>query len=182
MKKVLIVIDAQNDFVYGILGSQEAVDAANRIRQKIDSLNDEDIVIFTRDTHDENYMNTLEGKKLPVVHCVKDTPGWEVIDILKNTNHYDDRPKVDKKTFGATFLHNTIFNIFGRDRFDESADIEIEVCGFCTDICVISNVLHLRAHFPNMKITVLKDLCAGTSIENHEAALAVMNSCQIDIV
>ena len=85
MKKILIVIDAQNDFVYGILGSKEAVDAANRIRQKIDSLNDEDIVIFTRDTHDENYVNTLEGKKLPVVHCVKDTPGWEVIDILKNT-------------------------------------------------------------------------------------------------
>jgi nicotinamidase-related amidase len=177
MKKVLIVVDAQNDFISGSLGSAAAAEATKLIRNKIDSLSDEDIVIFTRDTHDGNYATTLEGKKLPIFHCIKDTPGWEIADILKETSHYDDHPKVDKKTFGATFLHNTIFNIFG-----PNPDIEIEVCGFCTDICVISNVLHLRAHFPDTKITVLKDLCAGTTVENHKAALAVMNSCQIDIV
>lgn len=177
MKKILIVIDAQNDFITGSLGSAAAFEATKLIRNKIDSLNDEDIVIFTRDTHDGNYATTLEGKKLPIFHCIKGTPGWEIADILKETSHYDDRPKVDKKTFGAIFLHNTIFNIFG-----PNPDIEIEVCGFCTDICVISNVLHLRAHFPDTKITVLKDLCAGTTAENHKAALEVMKSCQIEVI
>ena len=182
MKKVLIVVDMQNDFVYGILGSLKAQDAAKRIEDKLNTLSDDDIVIFTRDTHKGNYFETLEGEKLPVSHCLAGTGGWEIIDALKQNKHYTDRPKVDKNTFGCVYLPNTLYNCFGRSAFDESADIELEICGVCTDICVVSNALLLRAHFPNMKITVLKDLCAGTSPEAHEAALTVMKSCQIEVI
>lgn len=182
MKKILIVVDMQNDFVYGPLGSDEARTVAERIEKKLSILGEDNTVIFTRDTHKEDYLDTFEGKKLPVKHCIEGTEGWEIIPSLKENPHYSDRPKVDKKTFGCVYLPNTLYNCFGRSAFDESADIELEICGVCTDICVVSNALLLRAHFPNMKITVLKDLCAGTSPEAHEAALEVMKNCQIEVI
>lgn len=170
MKKILIVIDMQNDFVTGALGSEAAQTATENIA---DHIKDYDMVVFTRDTHDDDYLNTLEGKYLPVQHCVKNTEGWDIVPELTDAasaikNFY----VIDKDTFG-TFMWK---NMPVKDT------AQIEICGVCTDICVVSNALILRALYPNREIVCHKDWCAGTTKEAHEAALAVMKSCQIKIV
>lgn len=179
--KILIVVDMQFDFVDGTLGSEEAKVAAVKIEEKIKSLDDSTFIIFTRDTHYDNYMETLEGKKLPIPHCIFETEGWNVIDTLIKAAKGKEIHFLNKKTFGATGLHNCIFNYCIQKQINIE-DLEVEFCGVCTDICVVSNALLLRANFPNMDISLHKDLCAGTDPDHHEAALKVMEACQIDII
>jgi len=165
--KYLIVIDMQKDFVDGSLGTPEAQAIVPNVEKKAADGN-YDKVLFTFDTHYENYMNTLEGKKLPVPHCVKGTAGWESV-LSAETLGINET--IIKNTFG---YNNWLMKLYDVD--------SIELVGLCTDICVISNALILRALFPDVPITVDASCCAGTTPEAHKAALTVMKSCQIDII
>ena len=168
--KTLIVIDMQNDFVTGVLGSKEAVAVLPNIKKKIDAyLAAGDEVIFTRDTHEENYLETNEGRHLPVPHCVKGTDGWQVVKEID----CPDCEHIVKPTFG--YIH-------WAEHFKGSRSSEIEIVGVCTDICVISNALILKAIFPEIDITVDASCCAGVAPETHTAALTVMKSCQVNVV
>ena len=174
MKNALIVIDMQNDFITGPLGSEDAQAIVPAIVKRIRSGFYDDI-FATRDTHKDNYMDTLEGQKLPVPHCIKDTEGWQIQkDIRKALDDMNGDSYVqfvDKYTFGSLLLPTKI-----RDGIEM-----IDIVGVCTDICVISNALSLRMFYPNMSIRVIANECAGVTPELHEAALKVMQSCQIDI-
>lgn len=173
--KVLIVVDAQVDFVTGALASATAKATIPSIKKRIEEARDNhEMVVFTQDTHMEDYMDTLEGEKLPVEHCIYQTEGWEIVEELRD----EAALCVLKPTFGSFDLIDRV--VAFRNAFNEEA--EIEFCGFCTDVCVVSNALLLRAAMPNARITVNSELCAGTTKENHEAALAVMRSCQIDVI
>jgi nicotinamidase-related amidase len=167
-KNILIVVDMQNDFVTGSLANPAAEAIIPNIKKKIDKyLANGDIVIFTRDTHRANYLETAEGKNLPVPHCIHGTPGWCVVDQL---NHPECR-HVDKPTFG--------FNLWEHFIGSEYNVESIELCGTCTDICVVSNALLLKAFLPEMTIKVDSACCAGVTHEKHAAALETMRSCQI---
>ena len=166
MQKTLIVIDMQNDFIDGSLGTAEAVAIVDNVKAKIDDYKAAgNEIIFTRDTHLENYLDTPEGKKLPVVHCVKGTPGWEISEKLCA----EGCDIIDKPSFGWT-------------KWNERSFEEIELVGLCTDICVISNALILKAFFPEAEITVDASCCAGVTPETHNAALAAMKMCQINVI
>lgn len=174
--KTLIVIDVQNDFITGALGSKEAVNILPNIKKKIEAYIDAgDEVIFTRDTHGEAYLDTNEGKHLPIPHCIKGTDGWQIVKEI-------DRPEcehIDKPTFGYigwTFLRD------GARVMGTRSLSEVEIVGVCTDICVISNALILKACFPEINITVDASCCAGVTPESHHAALATMKSCQINVI
>ena len=174
MKRILIVVDMQKDFVGGALGSAEAVAIVGNVVNKIKSF-DGDIIV-TYDTHHENYMETQEGEKLPVPHCIKGTDGWELDARVQNALCKKEFKVIEKPTFGSTELPEYIKKIYSPD------EIEIELIGLCTDICVVSNAICLRAALPNNTIIVDSNCCAGTSVENHNAALTTMSSCQIDII
>lgn len=184
--KVIIVVDMQNDFITGSLGSPEAVEVKNKM---IKYLREQDYnntkVIFTMDTHREDYLESYEGKKLPIPHCIFDTEGWKINEELYDSVPADSKDTQFKQTFGSLDLTetvmDTILNAYLESDTENFLD-EIEIVGVCTDICVISNALILRAYYPNTRIKVISELCAGTSKEAHNAALMVMNSCQIDIV
>lgn len=174
--KTLIVIDMQNDFVTGALGSKEAVAILPNIKKKItEYIAAGDKVIFTRDTHDERYLETNEGKHLPVPHCIKGTDGWQVVDSIKVYG----AEYIDKPSFGYTDW-DMVFSDDGdiKDRNFEN----IEIIGLCTDICVVSNALILKALYPEINITVDASCCAGVTPESHRAALATMKSCQINVI
>ena len=173
MNKLLIVVDMQSDFVTGALGSEAAQAIVPAVDAKLRAAYFAgDKVVFTRDTHDENYLNTQEGKNLPVPHCVKGTSGWEIIDALKpHAEVIGD--VIDKPTFGSLELAKQI---------DVSEYDEIELCGLCTDICVVSNALILKAQLPETKITVDARCCAGVTAESHKAALLTMKMCQVNVV
>ena len=172
MKDVLIVIDMQKDFINGSLGTKEAEAIVGNVKKKVDEyLKAGHSVYFTRDTHFDNYLETFEGKHLPVTHCVKDTDGWNISDKL--TTEGDNVHIIDKLTFGYTDWNHS-------DVIREAADYEI--CGLCTDICVISNALILRANYPDKDILVDSKCCAGVNPELHEAALKVMASNQIEVI
>ena len=162
--KYLIVVDMQNDFITGALGSKLAEAIVPNVVEKVKNFDGK--IIFTRDTHFADYMNTQEGKNLPVEHCIKDTDGWQICDELKPYVN----EVVDKVTFGSVELPKLITD----------AD-EIELCGLCTDICVISNAMILKATFPEVKISVDSNCCAGVSVESHEIALNAMKSVQIEV-
>ena len=165
--KYLIVVDMQNDFISGSLGSENAKSIVNNVKEKIEKFDGK--VIFTRDTHYENYMQTQEGKNLPVKHCVIDTYGWEICDELKEYS----KDVINKVTFGSMDLPKII----------ESEEIEeIELCGLCTDICVISNAMILKAAFPEVKLTVDSSCSAGVTKESHNKALDAMRAVQINII
>lgn len=174
MKKVLIVVDMQNDFVDGALGTKEAAAIVDNVVKTIESFEGE--VIATMDTHADNYMDTAEGKKLPVPHCIKDTDGWKINEkvffALKKKNYR----VVEKPTFGSVKL----VDIIGELAKEE--ELELLLLGLCTDICVVSNALLLKANFPEMKISVAADCSAGVTPESHAAALLTMKMCQIDII
>ena len=175
-KKILIVIDMQHDFVDGSLGSEAAQAIVPKVEAKIAS-GEYDHIYFTLDTHNERYLDTLEGKKLPVSHCIIETPGWQLA-----INGGNKGIRISKNTFGFT---NWVYEIrFGFDDMNdvEDQDIEFEICGLCTDICVISNALILRADFKDSVIICDASCCAGTTLEAHKAALTVMKSCQIDVI
>lgn len=166
MKKTLIVVDMQNDFIDMALGTKEAVSIVPVVKAKIEEyVNRGDEIIFTRDTHSENYLDIPEGKKLPVPHCIKGTKGWEIADGL----YVEGCKIIDKPNFGWPNWK------------DETLD-EVEIIGLCTDICVVSNALIIKANFPDAKVSVDSKCCAGVTPESHDAALITMKMCQIDVL
>lgn len=176
--KFLIVVDMQKDFIYGALGTKEAQNIVKNVVKKIKQAIVEGwTIVLTRDTHYENYMETLEGKKLPVVHCIKDTDGWqidrEIMDVVKEAP-FTTWEVINKDTFGYLDWKKT-FASYGPVE-------EIQIIGLCTGICVASNALILRANYRNVPISVVKDCCACVTPESHEAALNTMSMCQIDII
>lgn len=177
-QKILIVVDMQNDFITGTLGSDMAADIVGNVKGAIrEAQNNNSTIIFTRDTHDDTYLETSEGKMLPVVHCIKDTNGWQVADVLTEGIDTGRIQFVDKPTFGYTGWNGVI-----KATEDKGADLDITLIGVCTDICVVSNALLLKAFYPEANISVIADCCAGVTKESHEAALVTMQSCQINII
>ncbi|MBQ6022733.1 MAG: cysteine hydrolase [Clostridia bacterium] len=174
MKKILVVVDMQTDFVDGALGSAEATAIVPDVVRKI---RDFDGKIFaTLDTHFEDYMETAEGKKLPVPHCIKGTPGWELHPAVAEALQGKDAETVEKHTFGSVDLPELIAD------YADGEDFSVEVIGLCTDICVVSNALLIKANFPEIPLSVDSACCAGVTPATHEAALATMRCCQIDIL
>lgn len=169
MKRLLIVVDMQNDFISGALGSPQAerilpgvIAKAAEYRQRGDE------VLFTRDTHHEDYLETQEGRRLPVTHCVAGTEGHLIADGLDT----DGCEVFDKGSFGSLKL---------AERAAAGGYDEIELCGLCTDICVVSNALILKAQLPETKVSVDARCCAGVSAESHDAALLTMKMCQVEV-
>ena len=175
--KILVVVDMQNDFIDGALGTPEARAIVPNVAAKVAEYSNEDCaIVFTRDTHQTNYLNTNEGKHLPVEHCIYHTHGWEINkDVYTPFYSYI----VDKDTFGSVDLPGAIGRIM-RNREEWKLD-SIELCGVCTDICVISNALILKAEYTETPMFVDSSCCAGVTPAKHEAALEVMRSCQIDV-
>ena len=166
MKKTLIVVDMQNDFIDMALGTPEAVAIVPKVKEKIlQYAKNGDEIIFTRDTHFENYLQTAEGKKLPVPHCITGTKGWEIADGL----YVDGCKIIDKPNFGWPNWKDEILE-------------DVELIGLCTDICVVSNALIIKAAFPDASVKVDSSCCAGVTVATHEAALKTMAMCQIDIL
>ena len=165
-KKTLIVIDMQNDFVDQALGTPEAVAIVDNVKKKIaEYASRGDEIIFTHDTHGENYLDTNEGKHLPVVHCVDGTEGWKIYDGLE----VKDAKYIKKYSFGFT----------GWKEYDLE---EVELVGLCTDICVVSNALIIKALYPEISVKVDSSCCAGVTPESHKAAIETMKMCQIEII
>ena len=171
-KKILLVVDIQNDFVAGSLGTAEAQAIIPAVKEKIKMHREAgSLIIFTRDTHGEDYLETPEGKKLPVPHCIYGTYGWELVDGL-----YDGDCILDKKTFGMADIYSKI-----SERMNGGEIESIEIIGLCTDICVITNALIIKTSAPDVPVIVDPAACAGVTPETHEAALKVMEMCQIDV-
>lgn len=173
-KKILVVVDAQNDFITGSLGNKECDAATNVIADEIKS-GKYDKVVFTRDTHAENYLNTQEGKKLPVPHCIKGTQGWEVDRRLKDAMDGNNMTYVDKPTFGSKELGNLLA------AYDD-IDTEIYFCGFCTGICVISNVVIAKTFCKEAEVFVIEKACACVTPESHKTAIEAMKMLQVTVV
>lgn len=172
MQNILLVIDMQNDFIDGALGTREAVAIVPNVKKKIEEF--EGKVIFTRDTHEESYMDTQEGKNLPVPHCIRGTKGWEIreeLDKLRNTT------PIDKVTFGSSELGPELLKLNAEEEIGS-----ITFIGLCTDICVISNVMIAKAFLPEVPIYVDANCCAGVSVESHENALKAMEVCQVKVI
>lgn len=183
--KVLVIVDVQNDFISGSLGSNEAQAIIPTIVEKINNLPRDSMIIQTFDTHARNYLNTFEGKHLPIKHCIYGTEGHKSpLEIIKacNSNAFTTYV-IMKNKFGSEEVPEAVRHCCNwRSIINYDEDLEIEVIGLCTDICVISNVLLLRMAFPSTPITVDSACCAGTTPEKHAAALAVMESCMIDVI
>jgi nicotinamidase-related amidase len=192
--KVLIVVDMQKDFVDGSLGTKEAQAIVPLVAETIEQMADPNtVVIFTKDTHHENYMNTLEGKNLPVPHCIKGTAGHSIVDEVFNAyinvigtyaDAYEVYPitdmnpiKVDKPTFGSVELQNILFDINDRIGIEE-----ITLMGLCTGICVMSNAILAKATLPEVPVNVIEDCCACVTPESHKTAIEAMKLCQINII
>jgi len=180
-RKILVVIDVQNDFITGALRNEEAIKNVPNIVKKIREFNG-DAIFYTMDTHEENYLQTNEGQKLPVVHCVKGTEGWNIeTNVQAALNDAKLRNIkvvcVEKPTFGSFDLVDEI------KRVSLWANLDIEFVGFCTDICVVSNALMVKAAFyDKATVKVVENCCAGVTPESHEAALTTMKMCQIDVI
>lgn len=180
---ILIIVDAQNDFINGSLANKEAQEAVPRIVELINS-QDWDAIIATQDTHYNTYLETKEGQLLPIEHCIRNTEGWKInSDILLATfnSSAKEYQKIEKNTFGYLDICQEVLDIVhGAPYVDE---YNITIVGFCTDICVISNALILKAgYYSNGNIYVKADCCAGVTPESHEAALTVMRNCQINVI
>lgn len=181
-EKILIVIDVQKDFVDGSLGTPEAQSIVPRIEEKIRD-GGYDKVLYTFDTHYiPDYWNTQEGKKLPVPHCIKGETGW----CSALSTHKDKDSIIEKETFGYInwnrFIGCKCGNFSSFDDYERAETVSIELVGLCTDICVVTNALILKTYYPEIQIIVDASCCAGTTPEAHKAALAVMKSCQIDVI
>ena len=197
--KVLVVVDMQYDFVDGALGTSEAQAIVPNVAAAIRNASDDTIVIFTKDTHEENYMNTLEGAKLPVPHCIRGTHGWSLHDdvCIAYGDMYTKLPRLDdiipaefyevdttlyagiieKPTFGSTTLQNVLYAIDDAKKVDE-----ITFMGLCTGICVMSNAIMAKATLPEVEVNVVADCCACVTPESHKTALEAMKLCQINII
>ena len=174
MKNILVVVDMQKDFVDGALGSAEACAIVPAAARKIAAF--EGDIFVTYDTHFENYMDTAEGKKLPVPHCIKGTEGWELNKDIAEALKGKKYTPVEKNTFGSVDLPKLIQKAVGNEQFT------VELIGLCTDICVVSNALLRKANFPEAPIAVDAACCAGVTPVKHDAALETMRSCQIDVI
>ena len=172
MAKALIIIDMQNDFVTGPLGTDEARSMLTRLVKKLDAIVEEGAVdlIFTQDTHADNYLDTQEGRNLPVPHCIKKTDGWQIVPELQR---FTPRAKavIEKKAFGSTRLPSLI----------KPYEV-VEFAGVCTDICVVSNALLIKAFYPEQRVQIDAACCAGSTPEAHRNALNVMANCQCKII
>ena len=171
MKNVLVVVDMQKDFIDGALGTGEAVEIVDNVASMIKGFDGE--VVFTRDTHHDNYLETQEGKKLPVAHCIKGSAGW-MLDRKLEALRLDNMKIFDKPTFGSVELADYLKSIEGLE--------SVTLIGLCTDICVISNALLIKANLPEVSIKVVESCCAGVTPESHKNALEAMKMCQIEIV
>lgn len=174
MKHYLIVVDIQKDFVDGALGTPEAQAIVEKAAAKIRGF--EGQIFVTYDTHFDNYMETAEGKKLPVPHCIKGTAGWELDSRIADALAGRDFTPVEKLTFGSVELPERI------RQSATGADFDVTLIGLCTDICVVSNALILKANFPEKEIFVDPSCCAGVTTQTHQAALETMKMCQINVV
>lgn len=174
MKKFLIVVDMQKDFVDGALGTKEAVAIVENVAEKIRGF--DGTIFATYDTHYDNYMETSEGRKLPVPHCIRGTEGWQLNDAVAAALVERGYTSVEKITFGSVDLPQILKDAAGEETFS------VELVGLCTDICVVSNALLLKAHFPEVEITVDSTCCAGVTPATHNAALDTMRCCQICVL
>ena len=172
MSRLLIVVDMQKDFIDGALGTSEAVAIVPNVVKKIEA--HEGVVIYTRDTHTEDYLNTQEGQKLPVVHCVKETDGWRINEEVAKAGVTKDVIVIDKPSFGSVELGDVVKRLHAEGKADE-----IELIGLCTDICVISNAMIVKANLPEVPMYVDGSCCAGVTPASHDNALAAMRMCQI---
>ena len=173
MRKVLVVVDMQKDFVDGALGSNEAVTIVDNVVNKINEFDGE--IIVTYDTHQDNYMEIREGKYLPVPHCIENTDGWLLNDKVENALVGKGTTRIKKPTFGSVKLVDVLSDV-------DEKDTEVTLIGLCTDICVVSNAMLLKANYPEMNIVVDASCCAGVTVESHNAALTTMKMCQIDVI
>lgn len=176
---VLIVIDMQNDFIDGSLGTKEAQAIVPNVKKKVDeAVKNGDLIIYTQDTHYDNYLDTREGDKLPVEHCIEGTYGWDIVSTVKPPRGYMNWDTYEKYTFGDYSLPALLMRrCFGKNPINE-----IELVGLCTDICVVSNALLLKSYFyETCEISVDATCCAGVTPETHEAALKTMEMCQINV-
>jgi len=172
MKDILIVVDMQNDFVDGALGTAEAVSIVPNVKKKIEEF--DGLVLFTRDTHESNYLETQEGKNLPVPHCIRGTHGWEIREELEALRKTDP---IDKITFGSSELGGILCDLNEKEEIGS-----ITFIGICTDICVISNAMIAKAFLPEVPVIVDARCCAGVSVESHENALKAMEVCQVNVL
>lgn len=170
-KNVLVVVDMQKDFIDGALGTKEAEAIVDNVAEKIKGFDGE--VVFTRDTHYDNYLETQEGRKLPVKHCIKGTDGWQ-LDSKLAALRLDNAKIFDKPTFGSVELAEYLKSL--------SLLESVTLIGLCTDICVISNAMLIKAYLPEVKISVAASCCAGVTPESHKNALEAMKMCQIEII
>lgn len=173
MRKILIVVDMQNDFIDGSLGTAEARKIVQPVIRKIKEYDPEN-VWATRDTHEENYPETQEGQRLPVKHCIRGTKGWEIAEDVAAA--MPGATVIDKPAFGSPELADRLAVLADRE------EIALELVGLCTDICVVSNALNLKARMPEVPISVDAACCAGVTPESHKAALMTMDMCQITII
>lgn len=172
MRDILIVVDMQNDFIDGALGTAEAVAIVPNVKKKIEEF--QGTVLYTRDTHENDYLDTQEGKNLPVPHCIRGSQGWEIrkeLEALRTTE------AIDKVTFGSSKLGGLLCDLNEADPISS-----ITFVGLCTDICVISNVMVAKAFLPEVPILVDANCCAGVSVETHENALKAMEVCQVKVI
>lgn len=175
MEKLLVVIDVQNDFVTDALRNEETINKLPNVVEAVKNARADGVDIwFTRDTHHENYMDSQEGKNLPVPHCLMGTKGWDIVDDLKPFADAAGVKIFDKPTFGSTAL--------GVEVASHPDLKEVTLVGYCTDICVVSNALLIKAFCPELKVKVIEKACAGVTPEKHAAALETMKSCQIEVV
>lgn len=170
--KYLVVVDMQKDFVTGSLGTKEAEAVVSRVTEKVKNF--DGIVVFTQDTHFEDYLETQEGRMLPVKHCIKATDGWRLIPQLESLAEEKQCRIFEKNTFGSVELAD-----FLRQRYAENELESVELIGLCTDICVVSNALLIKAYMPELTVKVDAGCCAGVTPDKHDAAIQVMESCQI---
>ena len=173
MRKVLVVVDMQNDFVNGALGSAEAQAIVDNVVNKINEFDGK--IIVTYDTHHENYMETREGKYLPVPHCIEGTSGWSLNEKVDRAILGKGATRIEKPTFGSVKLVDLFRDV-------DEKNTEVTLIGLCTDICVVSNAMLLKANYPEMNIIVDASCCAGVTPESHNAALTTMKMCQIDVI
>ena len=173
MRKLLIVVDMQKDFVDGALGTAEAQAIVEPLVELVKQYDPQNI-IATRDTHPEHYLETQEGHNLPVVHCIKDTEGWQIDPRVQAA--IGDAKIIDKPTFGSWELAEEVAAMAQQE------ELEITLCGLCTDICVVSNALLLKARLPETKVRVAAACCAGVTPASHSAALETMKMCQVELV
>ena len=172
MQDILVVVDMQNDFIDGALGTKEAVSIVPLVKDKITNFTGK--VLFTRDTHQDNYLSTQEGRNLPVSHCIKETEGWQIrheLDELRQTE------AIDKPSFGSVELGQLLVDENAKESINS-----ITFVGLCTDICVISNAMLTKAFLPEVQIIIDSKCCAGVTPESHETALSAMKACQIKVV